>query len=805
MPTWVKTALKIIAALVLLLVLLVVGATLYITYRKDKFLKMVNTELNRSIDGTIIIVYLHTQFFKLFPVISLGLENVLLRDKRFAQHHHTLLDAKSFDVSLNTADLLKGTVTINHIDISNAAVDLFTDSSGYSNTEMFKKGPRKANDKSAKSSSATQIDKFSLTNVNFKVDDQKRKKLFDFIVNDLSGHMDHPDTGWHAAFHLDVTARSMAFVTAHGSFIKDKPVEGDLIAGFNNNTGKINVAADALDIGDDPFRINAVFDTHQPGTAFRFDIACPQLLWKHASSLVAQNIAIKLNQFDMANPIAVTALISGSFGSGDPFLYITAKVRNNVVSIPGSKLDDCSFDGIFTNNYVNGKGFNDPNSVIRFTHLGASYHQIPFKIDTGSIINLINPIATGNFNTTFPVADLNDLLGSKIAKFGAGTAAMDLRYKADIVNYRINKPIVTGSIHVKNAYINNLSGDMSLKNTSLSLNFVGNDLLLSNFRLQTGRSTVFLDGRLNNFFNLYYSAPEKILLILHVRSPQMHLAEFIGFLGGGNSAAAAKTANSGNIINQLGNVFKKGNAEMYLEVNNLHYNKFLATEVHANLLTMRNGISIQNVGLKTSGGTLRLNGDIQRAGGVNRLRLNTVISSVNVHDFFYSFDNFGLKDFTYENLRGLLSAKTQITAALDNKASLLPKSIDGNLDVSLRDGALVNFKPLQNVGKYAFPFRDLKNIRIPKMDAHFAVHGDHIDILPLQISSSVLNIDLAGTYGLPNGTDITMDIPLRNPGKDSTSSDKVQLLKKRYKGIVLHLRAKDDGSGKVKIGLNKNR
>src|ERR1700733_10837475 len=105
MPTWVKTSLKIIAALVLLLVLLVVGATVYITYRKDKFLKLVNTELNKSIDGTIIIGDMHPQFFKRFPNISLGLDNVLLRDKRFAQHRHTLLNAKSFDISLNTADL----------------------------------------------------------------------------------------------------------------------------------------------------------------------------------------------------------------------------------------------------------------------------------------------------------------------------------------------------------------------------------------------------------------------------------------------------------------------------------------------------------------------------------------------------------------------------------------------------------------------------------------------------------------------------------------------------------------------------
>jgi len=44
---------------------------------------------------------------------------------------------------------------------------------------------------------------------------------------------------------------------------------------------------------------------------------------------------------------------------------------------------------------------------------------------------------------------------------------------------------------------------------------------------------------------------------------------------------------------------------------------------------------------------------------------------------------------------------------------------------------------------------------------------------------------------------------LRNPKGDSTITDKDELKKKRFKGIVLHLRAKADAAGKIKIGLNK--
>jgi hypothetical protein len=334
------------------------------------------------------------------------------------------------------------------------------------------------------------------------------------------------------------------------------------------------------------------------------------------------------------------------------------------------------------------------------------------------------------------------------------------------------------------------------------LNFIGNDLLLSHIRLQTGRSIVFMDGRVNNFLNLYYNSPEKILLTWNIRSPQMYLAEFIGLLSGGSSRPApVKSNNSGNAIDQLSNVLQKGSAELHLEAANVHYNNFLATNVHAELLTSPNGVTIQNVGLQTSGGSLHLTGGIKKGGGLNRLNLNTVISDVNVHDFFYGFDNFGLKDFTYENLKGTLSAKAEFTAVIDNKASLVARSVEGNVAISLRNGALLNFKPLVSVGKYAFPFRDLKNITIPKLDAQFAIHGDKIGISPMQISSSVLNIDVAGTYGLTNGTNITLDIPLRNPKGDSTVTDKQELQKKRLKGIVLHLVAKADETGKIKIGL----
>lgn len=768
---------------------------------------MLTTTLNKNLNGELKIGAVGVSFFNGFPNLAIRLTNVSLKDAEWVRHHQTLLQAQSVDVSVNTAALLKGTINVKHIDISDAAIDLFTDSTGYSNTSVFKKSNAKKDTlKKSGDNSSLEFDKLTLTNVTFKVDDRKAKKLFLFDVNALKINAKFPSSGFQADIDLDVIAKSMAFNLTNGSFIQEKRVAGNLYAELDKATGVIDVNSHDFSIGGDAFGIIANFKTKSKNTDFTFNITSDKLLWRSASALLAKNIAIKLGMFNLDKPFAVKAIISGAFsGGGDPFLDVTADVKNNKLTVPGSTIDDCNFIGEFTNNEIKGNGFTDKNSVIRIIHLNGNYNHLPFAIDTGSISNLDSPIATGNFRSNFPLSNLNYLLGSSVAKFNNGTADIKLRYKADIVNYRINKPIVGGVINLKGVDITYLPKKLVFKNTSLSLIFSGPDLVLNNINIQTGRSIVKMQGRVNNFLNLYYNAPEKIVVNWQINSPQMYLAEFLGFLGNNKRAAAAtkNTQNSGNIIDQLSNVLTKAQANMHMQVANLHYNKFLATDVIAELVLSEEGIKLSDVSLKNAGGSLRLNGDIIQESTLNKFTINTIVSKVNVKTFFDSFDNFGLKDITSQNLNGLLSAKANITGSLTYDGTIVPRSIAGNIDLNLQNAALINYEPLISVGKFIFPFRNLHNISIPNLDAAFELHGENIIIRPMQISSSVINADVAGTYSLTDKTDITLDVPLRDPKNDLKIADKDEREKLRNKGIVVHVRAKDDPSGKIKIGWNK--
>jgi hypothetical protein len=805
MPKWVKIILKVAGGAIAFVIVAFIAVTVYVVFNKQKVLKLITTELNKNINGTLTIGTLDPTFFRGFPGVSVVLKDVSLKDKLWANHHHTLLAAHNLYVSVNIMALLKGTVDIDKIEISNANIDLFTDSTGYSNTAVFKSGTPKNNQPKDKSSTSTQIKRFELNNVSFAVDDRKAYKLFQFQVHDVSGKMDYPSTGWDAHLQLKTLVKSFSFNTKRGSFMKNKLLNGPFDIHFNSKNKLIIVDPNKLHIGDDIFTIGGKFNLAKDPVDFTLNIADDNILWTSAANLLAPNITKALSMFNIDAPIAVTCDLNGSFGGGgDPLIYVTAKVKDNTITTPGGKIENASFNGVFSNNYINGKGLDDSNSVVKLYHLNGSYKNLPFTVDTAFINNLNTPVATGVFKSHFDVSMLNRVIGEQSLKFTKGTADVKLAYRADLVKYKLNKPVLNGVVNIKNADVSYLPRNLNFKNTGISLKFTKNDLLIDNIRMQTGNSIVYMRGHVNNFLNLYYTDPEKILISWQITSPQLHIAEFLGFLNARKSEAPAKTGKV-NLNNQLNTAFDKGKAELHLRVAKVYYKKFLATDATADLLLDDNSIKVQNVSVKHAGGSLKLAGNITQNGAVNNFLLNTQVDNVNVSNFFYSFNNFGLQSLTYKNLKGFLSAQAHVTGSINSEGNLVPRSINGVTTIDLKKGALIKFEPIQSVGKFAFPFRDLDNITFSNLTGRFDIAGDKINISPMQISSSVLNMDVAGVYSLSKGTNIALDIPLRNPKKDTAIVDKTERNKKRMRGIVLHILATDGDDGKIKLKWNKNR
>lgn len=799
-----KISLKILAGFALLILLVWLGAAYYINHNNKAILGSILKQLNQNVHGKIEVNAMETTLLKGFPGVSVSLKKVVLRDSLFQQHRHDLLNAADIEVSLNIFSLLTGNLKINKIGINNANIYIFTDSTGYSNTSLFKtKDSTKPNEQN--NQKAFQIKRVDFSNVNLIVDNQKRFKLFHFLVDELKGKIDYPDSGWNGTLKLKTMIKSFAFNTKKGSFLKDKTLEGTLVAHYNSEQQVVTIEQKQLDIGGDQFLIGAKISVAKNEAAFAIDVSADQILYRNISLLLAPNISSKLLKFDIDKPMSVIGRIvdDGNKTAKDPLINVRINVKKSSVVIPSGQLTNCNFTGTFTNRDTLSKPIGDGNSLIRFYALTGDYYNVPLKVDTFSISNLDHPLAEGLVISQFPLEKLNKDLGGEILSFKNGTAEVKLYCKMDIDNYQFTKPILSGSVLIKNADISYLPRNIKLVNSAITLNFNQKDLNIVNSRFQLGKSILSMNCSIENFLNFYYSDPEKILVNLKLNSPQLNLSEFMFFLG--QRKAINKKSKTKNAIlevsNQLSAVLEAARIQLQLDVKKATYNRFVANNLNANILMRSDGIYFNQIKVSHAGGSLHLTGNLKQLGNANQFNIQSVISKVNVKEFFYAFDNFGQNTITHQNLNGYLSAKVQASGSLNNQGAMVKKSIYGQVIFNLNEAALMKFEPLQKIGKFAFPNRNLSHIVIKNLDGTLTLSGDLINISPMQVNTSVLNFNMKGVYGLTTGTDIAMDIPLRNPMKDEESSKEEKKLA-RMKGIVLHIKAVDDGKGGIKVRWN---
>lgn len=807
MQRWLKISLKILAVIFTLIIIVWLGAAYYINHNNKSILNTILTQLNANVNGKIEVGSMETTLLKGFPGVSVSLKKVLLRDSLWAQHKHDLLNAKDIDVSLNIFSLIAGNIKINKIGINNAGVYLYTDSNGYTNTSMFK-AKKPGQPASEKDKQAFEIKKIAFNNVNLVVDNQKRFKLFNFLVQELNGNIDYPDSGWNGNIKLKTMVKSFAFNTKKGSFLKDKQLEGTLVAHYNNETKAVTIEPKKLLIGGDEFIIGAKIDLAKDQSAFAISVRADEILYKNIALLLSPNISSKLLKFAIDEPIAVVGNIidDGSKNSSDPLIDVRMTVKKNTITIPSGKLTDCSFIGTFKNRDVANLPIGDENSAIRFYKLTGNYYNAPLKIDTFAITNLARPLAAGLVTAEFPLTNLNQSIGGETFNFKKGTANMRLYCKADIDNFMFTKPVISGTVDIKDADITYIPRNMKLVNSSLRLNFNQKDLNITGSRFQLGNSVLNMSLSIENFLNFYYTDPSKILVNLKLNSPQLSLNEFMPFLATRKKVTRKPVSKNSvkEVADQLSAVLESAKVNIQLNVNKAIYKKFVATNLNANIAMLSDGIYFNKFSVKHAGGSLSMTGNLKHTGAINKFTMNAVVSRVNVKEFFYGFENFGQTSITNQNLKGYLSAKVNTNGSITDNGTIVKRSMYGKVIFNLSKAALVNFEPLKMVQKLAFANRDFTNIAIDNLDGTLILNGDKITISPMQVNTSVLNFNMKGIYGLERGTDIAMDIPLRNPEKDKELTSREERRQARMKGIVLHLKAIDDGNGGLKVRWNRD-
>lgn len=812
MRRYLNISLKIIGGLLGIVLLIWLGISLYVKANHEVLLKNITEQLNDNISGKLSIESMEPELIRGFPGISVSLKNVLLRDSLWENHKHNLLEANKVYVAVDALSLLTGPPRIKKISVEGGAIYFYSDSLGYSNTSLFSKRTA-GNNNPGEAKKNSKINNIHFSDISFIYDNKFKNKFFNIDVSSFSGALKNNSKGWKAVVDLKSMVNQLEFNTRRGSFLKNRHLRmNDLNLVFDNDQKKLTIPSQLINIEDDAIRIGGFFMFAENSSDFSLNIQAKNIPFRNASALLLPHITKKLKSYDLKKPIDVQALIKGQLkGAGkQPLVRAAWQVKNNTLTAAGEIIKNCSFTGTFTNQLIAGNGRTDTNSVIIFYGMLGKWYNIDFRAPKIMISNLKRPIIEGKFTSNFHLKKLNAVSGGKTFHFNGGTAVLDLLYKAPFYKTD-NKPnFIVGTIRINNAAATYQPRNLKFNRISLLLNFKGQDLFLQNMKVRSGKTQLYMNASLRNFLNLYYTDPKKIVLDWQITSPEINLGEFIAFLGKRKSGVkVAKTdteskAASSRIFQQLDEVLDQANAHMLLKVDRLVYKNFVASNITSDITMKQSGIAINRVSLNHGGGRLEVNGNIDQSGSLNKITTATRITNVDVQKLFASFDNFGQDAITDQNLRGVFFGSTNMSATMRDNGEIVPRSFYGTVSFDIRNGALVKFEPMEKIGKLTFPNRNFSNITFKNLKNTLTIEGNKVLIPPMHIETSVFNIFANGVYSFTTGTNIALEVPLRNPQKDALLSDSLRETRIR-RGIVLNLTAVDGLNGNVKIKLGKKK
>lgn len=785
-----------ILGLIALLLIACGGLSIYFNRNKTEIIAKINAKINENINGEFHIGDFQYKFLTGFPNFTLALKDVEIKDKQWKTHKHTLLKTKEIEVRLNIIHLLQHEIDIYKILINDADIYLYKDKNGYSNSDIFK--PKKKKTPENKEKPETIINQIELNNVQFILDNKLGNKLFNFDVASLKSKVDYDGDNWRTDLFINTKINSLAFNTVHGSFAKEKDLKGTLSIAYSDANQKIDIQTKGLKIGSDSFDIIAFFNVGKGNSLFGINIGTT-ILWKNASNLLSGNISSKLNRFDLKKPIIVNCDIKGDLNvEGDPRILVQAEVKDNELSIPDGLITDCSFKGIFINNFKPKEGFTDANSAVILTRFSGNYENIPLQIPQLSINNLEKPLATGNVHSDFDVTKLNEISNDKWIQFTEGHATANLKFQFDIVNLYINKPKFIGNVNITNTSFHFIPKNIHAEKVNVQLDFTQQALLIKKIAYKHKKNTIYMEGKIDNFLNLYYDEPESMVVNWKIYCPNLDIKQFMGVLASSQKRKSNMKNRKPTISSHLRDVIEKCSVVIDIKADKMNYNKLTATNTTATVQMLNSKLVVKNGSLQTSGGSINFSSEIQPSGKNFAFNSNAQVNHVDIASFLRSFNNFGIKSFTPNNIKGRLTSKVNVTGFFNPQGELITNSMHGKLDFSVTQGALINFEPIMKIGKYAFPFRDVKNITFSDLSGDFNLRGEKIDVNKFTLSSSVLNMDAKGVYSLGNGTNLALTIPLRNSKDDAKLATKAERDAVREKGIILRLAAVEE-NGKIKI------
>ncbi|HLK29584.1 MAG TPA: AsmA-like C-terminal region-containing protein [Puia sp.] len=804
MNVYLKHFLRIAGIALGILILVFAITAIYVSVNKKEILQKLTAAVSNKIQGNVQVEDVGISIMKDFPNLSIELKNVSINDSLFEKHHHSLIHAEKIFLRLNTLHLFSKRPSLTKVEADNAGFYLFTDTSGYSNGYLLQS--KKQNQELEGENTIHQIlDRIILNHVSFTVNDQSKKKLFDFVVNNLEANTISNDTT--LIFQIkksSILIKALAFNLEKGIYTENHSVEGNFNVLYNAHKKELSFTDIPLLVSKQPFVFSGNFLL---GNEQRFflNIISKDILVDFAKTLLTKKLSNSISIVSLKIPVNVDAKLTGSLEGGEPLINVKWDTKNNSITTPLVNFERCSFAGTFYNQVMKDSARNDENSRIIVQQFIGDYQGLVFKADTIIIDNLTKPVLRCNMKSKFSMSALNSIFPSESVDFSSGNGQLDLSYLGSIDSIDIKNTILKGWLRFDSTNIQLHPSKAVLADCKANIELMNSDIILDTILCKLSGNPIRIWGKASNTLSLLSDAEKKQLeLNLHVAAPLININHINTIISRGLPSKTAsvngKLSGLKKTADQLDELLSNGHISVIVNADKIVYHRFEANQLYANILINEDSWNLKKASLSHGTGTINITGKAtEPKNSVYQINGTMQMKNVDAQKIWYAFNDFGIEDFSSKNLSGDISLSSNISLKFNKAGDFDINTLNGDADFSIIKGALINFGPVQKLQTFILKNRDFSNIRFAELKDHVTFKKGEINIDRMEINSSVLSLFVEGVYCPKGQTDISIQVPLSNLKKRDVSYNPENVGAGSKGGMSVFLRAKTDSDGTIKV------
>ncbi len=744
--------------------LLALGLGLAYFYKKE-ILVAVNKELSKSINGEISIGDIDFGIRE-FPNVSITLRTIYLRGPQYARYHKDFLNAEKVFIDLHLRPLLHKEIAIRSIRVITGNFFIFRTKSGYTNLDVFKSYMSKDAVKT-NSPILLSFDHFRLKDVKFLYYDSLKKKSIDLIFLDVTNQISKTDTSNLFALSGQMNFGGLMLNSKKGIYLKSKQAEVTFNLEHNSARQKLIIHPSVMKFKKSSVDLSGYFSFAAPGN-FVLNVDSKKLNYYEGLSLLTKSIQSRLEKYKVEKPVNIRTTIAGSLVPGSkPDVDIKFSFVNSKVAVAKITAQRVTLRGSFTNHLDSTLTNDDHNSMLTLDNLKGVINGLPTQL-TVTVRDFGDPFIELKSSINLDLRYFNREIDVSQIKFSKGIFTSQLEYVGRLNEYLDQRRIkyegkLKGAASIKQASFQLGPRKLNVEKFNMSVRFDQNQLTIDNVSLLLNKNPLVVKGEILGFVPFFFQPAKKGNIKLDLYSKRFDFTSLLAGKSKGKPTDKQLAAKRKAVSDMVDELYKKIEFDLAVQIDEVIYQKFNGSVLKGNVILTNKKLQAKNLSMKLAGGSINFSMGLESLNKpVTPLSVEGTIANAEIKNILYAFGNFQQQTITDKNLSGKIYMKLKFTANINDDFEILTSGRRGSIDLSIKNGNLVNFEPLENMSNFLFRKRDFSDVKFGEIKSRFTLRGTEIYFKKVEIESSVLRLFMEGQYSLANNTNLSVQVPISN-------------------------------------------